>query len=321
MTEPRPGLHRVDIPLGDRISSLYLVSGSGSVLLFDTGIRGAIPESLIPALSQAGVDPRRIQSVVVSHCDVDHFGGVDDAHHAFPHARILAHEADRAAIESVDTFLEARGRGFLAEYGLDESPEAIAWMRASAGSGPVDDVVGDGAVIDLGGTEAEVLHLPGHTLGHLGVALDGGAVHIIGDAILGESVDNADGSPAFPPTYRLVAAYRQTIRRLAERPPELLLTAHYPTLQGEDVVRFLERSEAFVDRLEALVIHEVAREADGVSLPVLLDRINQQAGRWPSEGTATALAYPVVGHLEDLEARGIVERLGSRQAYRWRSVG
>jgi hypothetical protein len=127
----------------------------------------------------------------------------------------------------------------------------------------------------------------------------------VSDAVLGAAVPLADGSPAFPPTYRYVADYLATIDRIGQLAPERIITAHYGTFTGAQAADFLRTSREFVERLEDRVLADLRRHGPS-SLAAVLTRINPIAGEWPAEGTEGALAFPVVGHLEDLEARGLV---------------
>lgn len=306
------GLYRFDTPLGERIASLYLVVGDMQALLFDTGVNGTIPAHILPALTDLGLDARDVRSVVVSHCDVDHFGGVADARAAFSNARILAHAADRPAIEDFGTYLAQRGRGFLEEFGLDEDPAVLQWARSAARTGPLDANAHDAQVIDLGGREVIIRHVPGHSRGHLAIEVPSADAILVSDAVLGASVDLADGTPAFPPTYRFIDDYLATITRLRAAGHRLLLTAHYPTFSGAETAGFLDESEAFANRLDGLVLSCLRSHPEGVTLAELLDEINPTAGRWPTEGTAGALAFPVAGHLERYLERGVVRKAGAK---------
>ena len=73
------------------------------------------------------------------------------------------------------------------------------------------------------------------------------------DAVLSDAVRTADGEAAFPPTYRHVAPYRATIGALARLDPAWLLTAHYPTMAGDEGRDFLDCSAQYTDRLEDAV--------------------------------------------------------------------
>jgi len=139
--------------------------------------------------------------------------------------------------------------------------------------------------------------------------------------VLGDAVPHADGRPAFPPTYRYVDSYLASIGRCESLRPELLLTAHYPTMDADAAGDFLARSRAFVEKTDAVVLGELdTAGAGGLSLRELLTKANPRLGSWPAEGTEVALAFPVVGHLERLLANGRALGWQAENGYRIRSV-
>lgn len=311
--EVASGVYRVDSPLGDRVVSLYLMVGDDGILLYDTGVDGTIPTALIPALKQLGRGADDVIAVIVSHCDVDHFGGVMDARELLPRARILAGHGDLPIIEDYDLYLSERGRSFLEVYGWDEDPDVLAWCREVTREGPLDGTAEPNQIIDLGGDrQVTILHVPGHSHGHLALDIPWANALVIGDAVLGSSVDSAQGAPLFPPTYRFVGDYRETIARLDDLNRELLLTAHYPTMRGAEVRGFFAMSQQFVENLDRLVSGALGERPEGQTLAELLERLNKDAGAWPTEGTHGALAFPVVGHLELQVAEGRARRVGER---------
>ena len=299
-------LHLIDTPLGARVSTLALFTGPDGVLLFDTGVDGTVGEWVLPALAELGRRPEEVRHVVVSHCDVDHCGGVAQARSLLPRAEVVAHRDDADAVEDWGAWERDRGRGFRARFAFDEDPEVLAWCRSVTREGRVDRRLDGDDDVDLGGGVLQVLHVPGHSRGHLAVHDPATGTVLVSDAVLGAAVPLADGSPSFPPTYRYVADYRATVDRLAALAPEQLVTAHYGTFTGAEVGRFLDATRAFTERLEELVLDDL-RAHGPTTLPEMLARLNPVAGEWPVEGTATALAFPVVGHLEDLEERGLAK--------------
>lgn len=313
VVELAPGVHRIDTPLGERYASLYLLVGDDAVLLYDTGIDGTTPAHVLPALEHLGITPFAVSTVVVSHCDVDHFGGVADARAAFPAARIVAGAGDLPLIEDYSRYVSERARGFLGRYGWDEDPAVLDWCRSVTREAPLDGAASDGEVVSLGGgRDAVIREVPGHSAGHLAVEVPWADAVLVADAVLGASVDLADGTPAFPPTYRYVDDYRATIARLQAWDRELLLTAHYPTMRGDAARAFLACSAEFTDRLDALLVAELQAEPGGLTFAELLARLNPKAGDWPVEGTAGALAFPVAGHLERLVGQGRAATTGTR---------
>jgi glyoxylase-like metal-dependent hydrolase (beta-lactamase superfamily II) len=303
------------------VLSLYLFVGSEQSLLLDVGVDGTAPQGLMPYLAGIGLEPQSIRWAVVSHADVDHFGGIMSLRELSPGAACLAHRLDAPLITDYGAYEARRARGFREPWGLDESPQVLAWTRSVTREGPVDMAVTGGETVDLGdGWEVEIVHLPGHTYGHLAVYDPRSRVLAVADAVLGDMVPHADGRPAFPPTYRYVDSYLATISRCEALRPELLLTAHYPTMRRDGAAEFLARSRGFVDKVDAVVADELdAAGATGLRLQELLARANPRLGSWPSEGTEGALAFPVVGHLERLLSLGRITAWQAADGYRVRS--
>lgn len=311
--EVADGVFRVDAPLGARVMSLYLVRGDDEVLLFDTGIDGTIPETLLPAMKSLAIRPKDISTVVISHCDVDHFGGMSDAAEFFGDARLLAHPADAREIEDFQTYLAHRGRGFAEPYGLDEDQAVIDWTRSVTRERKLHGTVDQGVSFQLGGREVHVWHVPGHSRGHLALSVPDASALLISDAVLGEAVINVDETPAFPPTYRHLQAYRDTLLRVRAARPRHLLTAHYPTYSGLAVDDFIDRSVVFTDKLHQLVLGTLQdAHADGLTLAEMVRLLNPVSGEWPTAGTEKALAFPVAGHLEWLLDRNEAVQAGER---------
>nr|WP_314844685.1 MBL fold metallo-hydrolase [uncultured Microbacterium sp.] len=315
--ELRPGVHRIQAPLGERFIAMYLLVGSESALLFDTGIADSIQGTLLPALAEIGFDLEGLRWVVTSHCDFDHTGGNAALAAAAPSAQFLAGRADVAMTEDVELLISDRYGEFAERDGFDDPPETTAEVRRSTGLVPVHRALDGGETLDLGDRTVEVLAVPGHSPGHLALWDAANRTLLISDAVLGETVPTADGRAAFPPTYRDTAAYVDSIRRLRALDAELLLTAHYPVFEGDEVNRFLDASLAYVDRIDG-VIEDVLSGGEDLTSLDLIHRSAAALGPWPS-AAAEYLIFPMTGNLERLVAQGRVvegERSGVR-TWRW----
>jgi glyoxylase-like metal-dependent hydrolase (beta-lactamase superfamily II) len=308
--------HRVRIPLGPRFADLWLFLGEKHHLLFDSGTRGTLTESVLPALESLGYGPESVSTVVISHLDVDHCGEAGNIRSVLPNAVTIAHAGDSEAISDWDTFSAQRGREFAEGWGLDESPEAMAWMRDVFLPGPVDTVLTSETTVTLDdGRDLEVWHVPGHSLGHLALYDSQVDTLAISDAILGSAVPLADGAPSFPPTYRHVDSYLQTIARVRDLMPRVLLTAHYGDYRDEEVAVFLDESEAFVHTLDEVVRSVLGSQPK--TLEDLVHEINPLVATWPIEGTYTAMAFPVAGHLEQLHQSQTITRHEGPRGWEW----
>ena len=106
-------------------------------------------------------------------------------------------------------------------------------------AGPGGRVVADGDVLEVGGLQVDVVATPGHTRDSLSFRLPTGAL-CTGDHLLGRGttvVAHPDGD---------LAAYLDSLRRVLDLGPDLLLPGHGPEM-GDDpsaVVRFHEEHRA-----------------------------------------------------------------------------
>ena len=89
-----------------------------------------------------------------------------------------------------------------------------------------DRLLADGDVVDLGDRAFEVLHLPGHSPGSIGLWEEATGVLFSGDAVYdGPLLDELDDSD--------VEAYVATMRRLRELPVTVVHAGHEPSF-GRD---------------------------------------------------------------------------------------
>ena len=146
-----------------RVSNAYLVVGTPPTVV-DTGPPGALPR-LLDGIRRAGVRPEDVRRIVLTHNDVDHIGNAR-ALQRISGAEVCAHLDDIVYI-----------------HGERSRPGIRRLIGATMGRGMlpprVDRALHDAD--DLGGLI--VVHLPGHTPGHIG--LQRGAAFLAGDAVIG----------------------------------------------------------------------------------------------------------------------------------------
>jgi glyoxylase-like metal-dependent hydrolase (beta-lactamase superfamily II) len=299
-------VHRIETPLGERINCLYLLAGAEAGLLFDTGIDPTVREALPAYLDDIGFDPARIRFVVNSHCDWDHTGGNGAVRELAPNALLMCHELDRPRIEDLDRLIDERYGEFRDDHGIDEPDETKAFIHDNARVVPIDVGLRGGEVLHLGdGWRVEVMHTPGHSWGHVSIHDPRSRSVAIGDATLWNAVLFADGSPAFPPTYRYVDTYLATIHRFQGMELDRVLTSHYPVYAGDQVGEFLAESRAYVDRVDAAL--SAALRDTPRTMRELTEELGDDLGAWPKEAHEY-LVHPFGGHLERFEQHGDVER-------------
>jgi glyoxylase-like metal-dependent hydrolase (beta-lactamase superfamily II) len=290
-----PGLHRIESDIGPRFMAQYVLVGKERTVLVDTGLANTPGEVLLPAFEQIGTEP---DLIVISHADLDHCGGNRRMRERYPGALFACHELDRHWIESNAAML-AENYLWHEPYGL-EGPDDKGRREMLAqlgGDSPIDLGMRGGETIRLEARRRlEVLHLPGHTYGHIGLWDPQHRVAIVVDAVLYDGIYDRAGTKLIPPRYYEVAAYRETIQRVRALEPDLLLTAHYDPMSRAQAMEFCERSLSYVDAVDSIV--RAGRKDGEVRLRELTDRVNAELGPFPE--FATEIAAGVRSHLASL---------------------
>ena len=315
----RPGLHRIQAPLGERFIAMYLLTGPNGALLFDTGITESVTETLLPYLDSIGFDLADLRWAISSHCDFDHTGGNAALLAAAPHVELMAGTDDVPLSEDLEVLIRERYAEFREADGFDDPPEVTEYIRSAAAVAPIARSLQGGEQFDLGDRVIRVLHVPGHSDGHLALWDASNSALIIADATLGDTVPTADGKPAFPPTYRDTDPYLASIATVRALEPELLLTAHYPVYEGAAVADFLDLSEAYTERLDVAIEAALRSAGAAVTSLDLIRSIAADVGPW-APAAAAYLIFPVTGNLERLVQRGSVtvgERADGRRTWTW----
>ena len=311
--EVAPGIHRIESVLGPRPFSQYLLRDERS-LLVDTGVKETPAEVILPFLD--GLQP---DLVLNSHADVDHYGGNAAIKAAAPGALFLAHELDVPWIESAEAIMRER-YGWYAAHDLAYEPDVFEWLRDAIGPDtPIDVHLTGGERIRLGPRlTVEVLHLPGHTPGHLGLWDPASRTAIVIDAVMGRGLLDMEGTVIHPPPYFDVDGYLGAARApagaAAGAPPDRPLRRDGGRAE---VDRFLADTLAFVEDA-ARARRDGARRESGTLIAGRArsrasTRSSGRSRRWPNElaGTLRAHLHP--------RARRPRER-GRRPALRWTTI-
>lgn len=122
---------RVDVP-----SNVLLLRRSGRTILIDTAAGDRAGEwegadcDLAGALAGCGVDAAEIDTMLLTHLDFDHCGGVSvRGRPAFPNARVVVSEpAARWALEADDA-----GAGVIREIAAAGLLDAVSWGEVAPG--------------------------------------------------------------------------------------------------------------------------------------------------------------------------------------------
>lgn len=201
------------------VASCYLIRNGKQLLLWDTGLDGALAgstkdsggyvnslaERIVPQLARIDVKPEDVTYVGISHYHFDHIGQAAD----FPRATMLIGKNDLA----------------VAKVWSGAAKPLAPWLT---GGSKVEAVEGDRDV--FGDGRVTILAMPGHTEGHqaLLVRLKSGPVLLSGDQYhFTEQVKNR-GIPSFNTDRSQTLASMDRFDRIAKNVGAKVIIQHEP---------------------------------------------------------------------------------------------
>jgi glyoxylase-like metal-dependent hydrolase (beta-lactamase superfamily II) len=236
-----------------------------------------------------------------------------------PRAILCCGDADRASIEHPEVIYARRYDAYRQKHHRFYDEATRQYILAELGHPqPVDLTFVGGERIRLSRDwDLEMLSLPGHSHGHLGILDCRHRALYGGDAIHGAVYLNLAGQPALCPTYLHVQSYLATIRFIEHLEIDCYVGCHWPVKRGPQIQEFCRESRHFVEAAERLVLQSL-RERDA-SLNELCESLSAKLGAWP-QSVAAELAYAINGHLQDLHHRGVIEEIPQSSPSRFRAV-
>ena len=219
--------------------NIWHVRGRDRDLLIDTGMGIASLREAARHLLDKKV------TAVATHTHADHVGG----HYEFEHTLVHAHEADnlrsprhRGTLLAAELGAEAiRAYATVGyEIGADlitALPHAGYDMKSyGVRDAAVTQTVVEGDVVDIGDRHFEVLHLPGHSPGSIGLWEAASGTLFSGDAIYdGPLLDEIEGAH--------IPTYVRTMKRLREMPVQIVHAGHDPSFGR---ARLIELADAYL---------------------------------------------------------------------------
>ncbi len=306
-------VYQIQSLYGGRNLFQYLFLGS-NIVLVDTGIAQTPEETIFPYLDRLKLKPEQVTLAIITHPDLDHQGGNDALKRAAPRAWLACGAADRAMVEDPRVLFDRRYNFLQPEHGVGFDPEP--WPEAGKPR-RMDLCFAGGETIRLGDDWAlEVLHVPGHSHGHLALYDPAHKAAFVSDAIHGRGCPKATGGMAIPVTYYYVDLYLSTLRYFESLPIDALYSGHWPIMRGEEVRDFIAESRQTVEFLDRLILASLEKNRDGLTMKELIDAVSNGVGDWPKE-TWTVAMFAVKGHMDRLEQLGKARAVRGARPVRW----
>ncbi len=149
--EVEPGIFAIYEPFQWQEAISYLIIGTESALLFDTGNGIGDIKAVVEQLTD---EPVRVLN---SHSHFDHIGG----NYQFDDVLSIATEftlARTGGIQSDEVRMEASPEALCKSL-----PEGVTEASHQTRPFSITETIAEGDVVDIGGRRLEVLHVPGHT--------------------------------------------------------------------------------------------------------------------------------------------------------------
>lgn len=201
---------------GPKLSSqndccVYLVDGNGPLALIDTGC-GPSFELILTNIKTLGFDPGDIDSVLLTHCHIDHVGGA----HKFQDecgASIIAHEKDAPPLEDGDSFLTA---AFL--YGVELDPVNIDRILSE-----------NNESVAVGDLYLKTVYTPGHTPGSICAFVDINGTRVL----FGQDIHG----PFHPDFKSNIEDWRRSMEKVLALEADILCEGHFGIYRPAEAVR------------------------------------------------------------------------------------
>jgi glyoxylase-like metal-dependent hydrolase (beta-lactamase superfamily II) len=228
-----PAVHRIPLSLPDaglRAVNVYAIQGDGGVGLIDGGwFRPGALDELRDRLSELGVAPEDITTVLTTHYHPDHYTLAVELRRRFG-CPVALGDGDAETIALIIAgnqgehvfaamLLRAGAPPGLVERHLRSSADPAAYEEPSSW-------LSDGDRPKAGGIELEAIATPGHTRGHFCFADDAAGLLFAGDHVL-PHITPSIGFETIS-AHQPLADYLASLKRVRERPDAVLLPAHGP---------------------------------------------------------------------------------------------
>ncbi len=235
MTEIRPGIHQLKIPIPDNPlenTNTYLVRGDGENLLIDTGWNNEEAfQALKRQLTEIGINFTDITRIIVTHAHGDHYGLTGRLKQVSP-ATLSLHYLEKEFLaprfQNMEEFLLQTDQ-WLKSNGVPASelpaPRAAFGGARRPGMPAVpDNTLSDADTITIGSFSLQVVWTPGHSPGHICLYEPNQKILFSGDHVLPVITPNvslqphADNNP--------LGDFLNSLNKVKQLDTRLVLPAH-----------------------------------------------------------------------------------------------
>lgn len=149
----------------------YMVDTGAGFILIDSGLHSRRAD-LVSEIENLGCQPGDLRLIIITHADLDHTGNARFLRQKFA-SKIATHRLEAEAVAKGNMALDRKYRPGLISRGM---LSLIGWIGRSDRFEP-DVFLEDGDDLSVYGWDARVLHIPGHSMGSIGVLTASGDLY------------------------------------------------------------------------------------------------------------------------------------------------
>lgn len=189
-------------------ATVFVVEMGGALVMIDSGA-GPSARRILQNIKDAGLDPAKIGSLVLTHCHIDHIGGAPFFKKELG-CRLCIHELDAAAVEIGDPVLTT-ANWYETDFPPTKMDEKLSGAQGS---------------LESGGEELRWVHTPGHTPGSISLYLDRAGTRVL----FGQDIHG----PFLPSFKSDIGQWRVSMEKLIALEADILCEGHFGIFQPRD---------------------------------------------------------------------------------------
>ena len=150
------------IPVSNAVANCYIIKAGDALFMVDAGVN-FLRSSLKKTLKNAGCKPGDLKMVIITHGDYDHTGNAAYLQKKYG-AKIAIHRSETGVVEWGDMLSSRKTKqGIVFRMTLG----VLKWLVFRKVK--PDIFVGEGDDLSQYGLDGRVVHIPGHSIGSIGI--------------------------------------------------------------------------------------------------------------------------------------------------------